>query len=120
MQVLAWREMLPNQPVSNRPFFTKVRQPAQTTPLTLDLAGLKPGSYQLRVRRTGFKQNDAYSTYLEMGRPAKLTDEQLQRLQNATTDTPVISTIDVPAGKPYRLTLPMREQDVVMVELRHR
>ncbi len=120
VQVLAWREMLPNQPVSNRPFFTKVRQPAQTTPLTLDLAGLKPGSYQLRVRRTGFKQNDAYSTYLEMGRPAKLTDEQLQRLQNATTDTPVISTIDVPAGKPYRLTLPMREQDVVMVELRHR
>jgi xylan 1,4-beta-xylosidase len=55
-----------------------------------------------------------------MGRPAKLTDEQLQRLQNATTDAPVISTIDVPAGKPYRLTLPMRDQDVVMVELRHR
>ncbi|RXD03799.1 hypothetical protein EQZ23_15985 [Sphingomonas sp. UV9] len=43
VQVLAWREALPDQPVSNRPFFTKLRQPAQTTPLTLDLAGLKPG-----------------------------------------------------------------------------
>ncbi|RXD03798.1 hypothetical protein EQZ23_15980 [Sphingomonas sp. UV9] len=72
------------------------------------------------MRRTGFKQNDAYSTYLEMGRPAKLTDKQLQTLQDVTTDTPVVSTINVRAGKPYRLTLPMREQDVVMVELRHR
>ena len=120
LQVLAWREVLPDQPVSNRPFFTKLRKPALTTPLTLDLTGLKPGSYQLRTRRTGFQQNDAYSTYLEMGRPAKLTDAQLQKLQSVTTDAPLISTIHVRAGKPYRLTLPMREQDVAMVELRHK
>lgn len=119
LQVLAWREILPNQPVSNRPFFTKLRKPGQTTPLTLDLTGLKPGSYQQRTRRTGFRQNDAYSTYLEMGRPAKLTDAQLQKLNNATLDAPQIRNLHVRAGTPYRLTLPMREQDVVMLELRH-
>jgi len=48
-----------------------------------------------------------------------LTDAQLQKLQSVTTDAPLISTIHVRAGKPYRLTLPMREQDVAMVELRH-
>ncbi|MEG3082101.1 cellulase family glycosylhydrolase [Sphingomonas sp. PB2P12] len=119
VQVLAWTAVLPKQPVSNRPFFTKLREPAPSTPLTLELTGLKPGSYQLRTRRTGFQQNDAYSTYLKMGRPAKLTGTQLQELQDVTADTPLVSTVHVQAGKPYRLTLPMREQDVVMVELRH-
>jgi xylan 1,4-beta-xylosidase len=117
VQVLAWRDVLPEQPLSNRPFFTKLRPPAQAAPLKLKLAGLKPGPYTLRVRRTGFRQNDAYSTYLDMGRPAKLTDTQLRKLQDLTADAPAISSLQVKAGKPYELILPMREQDVVMVEL---
>jgi xylan 1,4-beta-xylosidase len=120
VQVLAWRYVLPVQPVSNRPFFTKLREPGRAAPLTLSLTGLMPGSYQLRVRRTGFRQNDAYSAYLEMGRPAKLTDAQLQRLQSLTTDAPAISTVQVRADGMTRLDLPMRDNDVVMVELGRR
>ncbi|MEG3164000.1 cellulase family glycosylhydrolase [Sphingomonas sp. PB2P19] len=117
VQVLAWKDVLPDQPVSNRPFFTKVRPPAKAKPLTVSVAGLKPGSYQFRVRRTGFKQNDAYTTYLEMGRPAKLSDAQLRQLQSLTTDSPKVSTVRVRADGRAELNLPMLDHDVVMVEL---
>ena len=120
VQVLAWRNVLPQQPVSNRPFFTKVRKPGQAAPLALDLAGMKPGAYELRVRRTGFRQNDAYSAYLDMGRPATLTAPDLQRLQALTADAPVVTAVNVGRGGTTRINLPMRENDVVMLELRHR
>jgi len=117
VQVLAWRYVLPEQSVSNRPFFRQVRTPAKAAPLHLSVAGMKPGSYQLRVRRTGFRQNDAYTAYLEMGRPTKLTDAQLRQLQSLTRDAPVVSTVRVPNDGTARVNLPMRDNDVVMVEL---
>lgn len=117
VQLLAWRDVLPDQPVSNRPFFTKVRVPHPAAALAITVTGLKPGPYQVRLRRTGFRQNDAYTAYLEMGRPAKLSEEQLARLQALTADAPAISTLNVKADGKATLNLPMRDHDVVMVEL---
>jgi xylan 1,4-beta-xylosidase len=117
VQVLAWCHVLPEQPDSNRPFFTKVRRPADNTPLVVALSGLKPGAYRMRLRRTGFRQNDAHTAYIEMGRPAALTEAQITQLQSLTTDAPVISTLRVKADGRTTVKLPMRDNDVVMVEL---
>jgi xylan 1,4-beta-xylosidase len=117
VQVLAWRDVLPNQPTSNRPFFRQVRLPADGPPLALTVQGLAPGRYEARIRRSGFKQNDAYTAYLEMGRPEKLSSDQLAKLQALTTDTPARQTIQVGADGKASLSLPMRDHDVVMVEL---
>lgn len=117
LQLLAWREVLPEQPVSNRPFFTKVRPSAETTPLTLTVRGLKPGRYSLRIRRTGYDRNDAYTAYLRMGRPAKLSPAQLDRLQSLTTDKPTLTHLNVGRDGVARSQIPMRETDIVMVEL---
>lgn len=117
VQVLAWRDVLPDQPVSNRPFFTKVRVPAQAKPLAIRIASMTPGSYQLRVRRTGFRHNDAYTVYLEMGRPASLTNAQLHKLQSLTTDAPTTGMVRVSANGMAEVDLPMLDHDVVMVEL---
>jgi xylan 1,4-beta-xylosidase len=54
---------------------------------------------------------------LDMGRPAKLTDAQLQKLQALTADAPIVSSIRVHADGTGRLDLPMRDHDVVLVEL---
>lgn len=117
VQVLAWRHTIPEQPVSNRPFFTKVRPPAASAPLVVSLSGLKAGSYRMRVRQTGFQQNDAHTAYIKMGRPAKLTDAQLKRLQSLSSDAATVSAVRVSSGGQATLRLPMREHDVVMVEL---
>lgn len=117
VQLLAWRDVLPDQPASNRPFFTKVRPAAAAAPLDIRILGLKPGSYRVRIRTTGFRQNDAYTAYLEMGRPQRLSPAQLARLNALSSDTPVIRTVRVGRDGQGRLTLPMRDQDVVLVEV---
>ena len=117
VQLLAWRDVLPEQAVSNRPFFTKVRPPAAAAPLDLALTGLKPGPYRMTVRRTGFRQNDAYTAYLDMGRPQTLSPAQVRTLQSLSADVPVVTTVRVGADGRAQATLPMRDHDVVMVEL---
>lgn len=81
------------------------------------VSGLKPGRYQVRIRRTGYRENDAYTAYLEMGRPEKLSPGQLQQLQAVTKDAPRVHIIEVKRDGSAALTLPMRAHDVVLVEL---
>jgi xylan 1,4-beta-xylosidase len=117
VQILAWRDSLPDQKVSNRPFFTKIRPAADAAPLATAVHGLAPGRYRVSIRITGFRHNDAYSAYLEMGRPAALSAEQLTQLKALTEDRPAISTVDVGADGVANIRIPMRDQDVVLMEL---
>lgn len=117
LQLSAWRDVLPEQPVSNRPFFTQVRPAAVTTPLTLRVSGLKPGRYNLRIRRTGYDHNGAYSAYLRTGRPATISLAQLDTLQSLTTDTVKLTDLQVGRDGVARSQIPMRDNDIVMVEL---
>lgn len=120
VQVLAWRDVLPEQPVSNRPFFRQMRPAAEGPALALIVEGLAPGRYEAHIRRTGFRHNDAYTAYLEMGRPDDLTAVQLAALQALTTDAAVLQTVEVGADGRASLSLPMRDHDVVMIELDRR
>ena len=72
----------------------------------------------MTVRRTGFRRNDPQTAYLEMGSPAKLSVGQLARLQRLTRDVPETNqTVRIgPDGK-FGVTLPMRTNDVVLVQL---
>jgi xylan 1,4-beta-xylosidase len=120
VQLLAWRHVLPDQPVSNRPFFRKVRPAAEAPPLAVRFSGLKPGRYEARIRRTGYRQNDAYTFYLEMGLPESLSPAQVGRLQALTRDVAEVRTVRVGRNGRAALQLPMRDHDVVMVELDRR
>ena len=110
----AWRQ--PDQKVSNRPFYTRLHPAADVEPLKLDLTGLKPGSYRLRVRRTGYRANDAYSAYIDMGLPKTLTPDQLRKLEGLTEDRPEIDKVIKTTGATV-VDLPMRANDIVLVEL---
>jgi xylan 1,4-beta-xylosidase len=117
LEVLVWHYAPPDQGVSNRSYFTKVHPAARLEPLALRLSGLKPGSYDARIYRTGFERNDAYTAYLKLGAPAALTAAQLESLQTSTRDLPQIEPLSVSAAGTAELTVPMREYDVVLVEV---
>lgn len=117
LQVLAWRYEAPDQTVSNRPYYRKIRQPTAAAPLDITVANLRPGVHQAKVRRVGFKANDAYTAYLEMGAPAALDAAQLRQLQALTRDEPTTYRIRVGADGQGRLSLPMNTYDVVLVEI---
>jgi xylan 1,4-beta-xylosidase len=117
LQVLVWHYETPDQPVSNRPFFRAVQPSRPMEPLVINLSGLTPGRHQVSVRRTGFRHNDAYTAYLEMGRPEDLTPDQLTTLQGLTRDEPVMVEVIADRDGRARLVLPMNTYDVVLIEV---
>lgn len=115
--VLAWNWRQPRQDISNRPFFTKPLPATADMPIALRITGLSPGTYRLRLYRTGYKANDAHSRYLEMGSPASLDATQLQELQVLTRDVPAVRNIRIGKDGRYDLTLPMQSNDVVLATI---
>jgi hypothetical protein len=54
----------------------------------LRLGSLEAGSYRLNVHRTGFRANDAYSAYIDMGAPKDLSSTQLGQIENIDARPP--------------------------------
>jgi len=118
VQVLAWDFQTPDMgKKTNRPFFGAVQPTKNGTPLTLSLKGMKPGTYNVQVYRTGFKANDAYTAYIEMGKPKTLAADQLAKLQALTVDKPETRTVKVAANGTANVQVPMRANDVVLVKI---
>ena len=115
---LLWDWTQPKQEESDRPYYTKVRPSVATHAVRLAFEHLKPGQYTLTVRRTGFGRNDPQTAYLQMGSPPKLTATQIAKLQSLTRDIPETKrAVRVDRHGAFTLTLPMRTNDVVLVEL---
>lgn len=112
---LIWDFEQPRQTVSNHPFYSRIVAAEEAAPVQLTFAHLHPGSYRIKVYRTGFHANDAYSAYIEMGSPNAITPAQIAHLNDLTRDLPETErTIAVGAGGSYRLNLPMRGNDIVL------
>ena len=118
MRAVVWDFQQPEQKVSNRPFYSRVVPAVPSAPAVLQFRHAKPGRYHVQVRRAGFKANDAYTAYIEMGAPKTLTPVQVEQLAALTRDAPEsdrVITIGKDGG--FDITVPMRSNDVVLVTL---
>ena len=74
----------------------------------------------MEIHRTGFRANDAYTPYLEMGSPKDLTPAQIQHLNDLTADAsrerpkPSRTT---PLRHPSTSTIPINSNDIVLITL---
>lgn len=115
---VVWNLDQTQQKVSNRSFFSRIVPSVPAQPVEMKIAQLKPGSYRLQVHRTGFRANDAYSAYIEMGAPKELTPAQLEQLNNLTRDLPEADRVVRVAKNGFcQFSLNMRSNDVVLVTL---
>ena len=117
--VLAWDWQHPDQKeMGNGVFFGKPVPNGPAPEIKLTLNHLKPGAYQLELRRSGYKANDAYTAYLEMGSPKQLDAVQLAKLQSLTQDKPEVKrTIQVGKDGLFNFTVPMRSNDITLLTL---
>ncbi|MDV6332936.1 GH39 family glycosyl hydrolase [Asticcacaulis sp. 201] len=119
MNAVVWDFQLPDQGgSSNKTFFSKLVPNKPSKPAHLNLSGLKPGDYALSVYRTGYKVNDAYSAYIDMGSPANVSAAQLKQLQTLTKDVPERTRV-IRVGKTgaTEIEFPMNSNDIVLVSL---
>ena len=121
LTALLWDFEQPDQKVSNRSFYTKLMPNHAAAPIELQATHLAPNTaYRLKVYRVGYRANDAYSAYIEMGSPKELSAAQIAHLNDLTRDLPetVKSLRSGPTGN-IELTIPMNSNDVVLVKLTH-
>lgn len=114
-----WDFEQPDQKLSNRSFYTKVVPDHPAAPVQLQVTHLAPKSdYRLKIFRTGYHANDAYSAYLEMGSPRQLTAEQVAHLNKITQDLPETATVvHSSSSGTMEINVSMRSNDIVLVKL---
>jgi len=99
--------------------FYKRDLPAQSKgAVTLALSHMPKGNYKLEIYKVGYRVNDAYATYRDLGAPAQLTRAQVARIKAENNGAPV-ETSDVIIGNEgtFRKEFELRENDVVLVTL---
>ncbi len=119
VSAVIWDFQQPVQPTSNRSFYGKLVPNAPSRDAALKISSLAPGGrYRVTVNRVGYKANDAYSAYIEMGKPDQLSREQLQRLHDLTQDRPESDQV-VQADGSGKITpiVKMNSNDVVLVRI---
>ncbi len=119
VQVLFWDFTNPiPEKVNNQQFFITDVKPKPKETVHLKLANLKPGKYRLSVYQVGYRVNDPYADYLDLGRPSQLTRPQVASIQKRNNGAPVSEeTVTVGKGKPFVRDYALRENDVYLVSL---
>ena len=87
--------------------------------MKLGVSHLEPGAaYRIRVYRTGYHANDAYTAYIEMGSPKELTPAQITHLNELTRDVPESDrSVHSGSGGAVEIEIPMNSNDIVLVKL---
>ena len=83
---------------------------------------LSPGEYTVNITRVGYRHNDVYTAYLDLGSPAglpntpsHLPDDVLAKLRSKCTGKPETRKFAIRANDPLMLDLPMNENDVYLI-----
>ena len=122
VQVLFWDYHQPKQDSPNAKFFARDWPANPTLPARVLIDNLSPGEHTVNITRLGYRHNDVYTAYLEMGSPAGLPDapshlpkDVLAKLRNKCTGKPETRKVRVRPDDPLMLDLPMNENDVYLI-----
>ena len=120
IQALIWDFTLSRQgdSISNQKYYIRDLPSKEKGIVKYQLANVAEGKYALKVTKVGYKSNDAYTTYLQMGRPKQLTKKQAQNINDINSGTPFINEIvEVKSDQKFCYQLPIRENDVYFINL---
>jgi xylan 1,4-beta-xylosidase len=120
IQALFWNytPIVPPPGMNDQQFYRRELPPKAAGDVELRIAHLRAGSYSLKIFRTGYRLNDVFTRYVEMGSPSQLTPGQVAILREASNGDPwSVETIRIAPGRPFLRRFPMRQNDVYFVEL---
>jgi xylan 1,4-beta-xylosidase len=121
LQVLLWDFTItyPGEPTTNQQFFKRDLPAASKGKVRVSLKGVSPGSYWLEGFRVGYRENDAYATYMDLGSPAQLTPAQVEIIKAENDGSACVKElIRVGADGRFDRQLDLRENDVYLLKLR--
>lgn len=120
VQVLLWdfTNTHPGDSVSNQVYYKRELPSKEKGKLTVNCKGLAPGKYVMKLYKTGYRVNDPYTTYLDLGSPNQLTRQDVKLIKQKNNGEPVMTkTIMIDAGKPFKQSFDLRENDVLFLTI---
>jgi len=121
VQALFWdyTPIVPPAGINDQEFYRHERPAGSRGPVTLRLDGLPAGRYRVEVTRTGYRSNDVFTGYLDLGSPSQLTRAQVAGLAALSDGAPQSSEeIGVGKGASFVRTFTLRQNDVYFVTIR--
>ena len=120
MQILVWDEPPPDPSPreNNQTYYSRIHPSQWEEYAQLQLVGVPAGTYLMKVYRVGYRSNDAYTAYLDMGAPPQFTRSQETRLKAASDGKAEEerSVVVADIGE-CNQRIKMRKCDVVLVTL---
>jgi len=117
VQLLFWdfTNTHPGDSVSNQVYYKRHLPAKEKGEVTVNLKNLPAGNYELRVYKTGYRANDPYTTYLDLGSPSQLTKAQVAKIKTINNGGPVIKEKITVTNGGFSKQLHLRENDVFFV-----
>jgi len=104
--------------VNNQQYYIRDLPSKAKGKTTVSLTGLPKGKYRVELYKVGYKSNDAYTTYYEMGKPAQLSKQQVEKIKTLNDGKPFFSeTATIKGDGRFSKELDIRENDVILVNL---
>jgi len=115
-QVLFWdyTHTLPDS-INNQDYYIQDLPAIKKGSVNISISGIPAGNYLLEIYKIGYKSNDPYTLYYELGKPNQLTQKQVDFLKNKSNGRPEFSElIQINATENFKREVPLHENDVFM------
>jgi xylan 1,4-beta-xylosidase len=118
VQVLVWNLTLTKTKESNQVYYKKDLPSKKAGSVKIQIADIPAGDYQLNLYQVGYKVNDVYSSFMEIGSPQHLTREQVKALADKNNGQALETlALTIEQGKAFTKNLSIRENDLFMLTL---
>jgi xylan 1,4-beta-xylosidase len=117
IQALVWDFSYthPGKTVHNQVYYKRDLPARPKSTARLELRHVPAGRYALACYRTGYRANDPYATYLDLGSPDQLTRPQVDYIRAVNSGEPYSrSLVTVGADGVLRQEFSLRENDVCL------
>ena len=119
IQLLLWNftNTLPDS-VNNQTYYVKDLPSKSKGKVKVSISHVPAGMYTLEIYKVGYRVNDAYTQYVDMGKPKQLNKQQVEELKKDNNGSPIATeTIEVKGNTTFSKELDIRENDVFLVSL---
>lgn len=104
--------------VNNQDYYNRDLPAKPKGKVKVNLSGMPKGKYHLEIYKVGYRVNDPYSTYLDMGRPKQLTKKQVEIIKKQNDGSAISEeVVKIKSSGVFSKELKIRENDVFLFNI---
>ena len=103
--------------MNNQAYYIKDLPAKSKGKVIINLSHVPAGKYTMQIYKVGYRVNDAYTGYVDMGRPKQLNRQQVEKLKEQNGSPVAIRQIEIKPNAKYSSEIDIRENDVILVNL---